>query len=72
MDRRTFIGRVAGGLLALPLPAQAQQAGRVYHLGILSLGMRSASDKSLATWLATHLRGLATSRAGTSTWRQIE
>ena len=33
MDRRTFIGRVAGGLLALPLPAQAQQAGYAISLG---------------------------------------
>ena len=35
MDRRTFIGRVAGGLLAAPLAAQAQQAGKVYRIGIL-------------------------------------
>jgi ABC-type uncharacterized transport system, periplasmic component len=35
MDRRTFIGGVAGGLLAAPLGAHAQQAGKVYHIGIL-------------------------------------
>ena len=35
MDRRTFIGRVAGGLLAAPLAACAQQAGKVYRIGIL-------------------------------------
>ena len=35
MDRRTFIGRVAGGLLAAPLAAEAQQAGKVYRIGIL-------------------------------------
>ena len=35
MDRRTFIGRVAGGLLAAPLAASAQQAGKVYRIGIL-------------------------------------
>ena len=35
MDRRTFIGGVAGGLLAAPLGARAQQVGKVYHIGIL-------------------------------------
>ena len=35
MDRRTFIGRVAGGLLAAPLAARAQQVGKVYRIGIL-------------------------------------
>ena len=36
MERRTFLGVVAGGLLTAPLAAQAQQAGKVYRLGILS------------------------------------
>jgi len=35
MDRRTFVGRVAGGLLAAPLAARAQQVGKVYRIGIL-------------------------------------
>ena len=35
MDRRTFIGGVAGGLLAVPLGARAQQVGKVYRIGIL-------------------------------------
>jgi len=35
MDRRTFIGRVAGGLLAAPLAAHAQEVGKVYRIGIL-------------------------------------
>jgi len=34
MDRRTFIGGVAGGFLAAPLGARAQP-GKVYHIGIL-------------------------------------
>jgi putative ABC transport system substrate-binding protein len=34
MDRRAFIGTVAGGLLAAPLAAEAQ-AGKVYRIGIL-------------------------------------
>jgi putative ABC transport system substrate-binding protein len=35
VDRRTFIGSVAGGLLAAPLAARAQQVGKVYRIGIL-------------------------------------
>jgi putative ABC transport system substrate-binding protein len=33
MDRRAFLGTLAGGLLAAPLAADAQQAGKVYSLG---------------------------------------
>ena len=35
MDRRSFIGRAAGALLAAPLAAHAQQVGKVYRIGIL-------------------------------------
>jgi putative ABC transport system substrate-binding protein len=35
MDRRTFIGTLAGGLLAVPLAAEAQPAGKVYRIGML-------------------------------------
>jgi len=39
VDRRTFLGALAGGLLAAPLAAEAQQtAGKVYRLAILSPG----------------------------------
>jgi 5'(3')-deoxyribonucleotidase len=34
MPRRAFIGVIAGGLLAAPLAAEAQQAGKVYRAGI--------------------------------------
>jgi len=33
--RRAFIGTLAGGLLAAPLAAEAQQAGKVYRIGVL-------------------------------------
>lgn len=36
MNRRTFLGSMAGGLLARPLAAEAQQPGRVYRIGILA------------------------------------
>ena len=35
MDRRAFLGTLTGGLLAAPLAAEAEQAGKVYRLGIL-------------------------------------
>ena len=35
MDRRAFIGAIAGGLLAAPLAAEAQQPERIYRIGVL-------------------------------------
>ncbi len=35
MDRRTFVGSVAGWLLVAPLAARAQQVAKVYRIGIL-------------------------------------
>jgi putative ABC transport system substrate-binding protein len=35
MDRRTFLATVAGGLLATPLAAEAEQAGKVWRIGVL-------------------------------------
>ena len=35
MDRRTFVNTVGLGLLAAPLAAEAQQAGKVYRVGLI-------------------------------------
>jgi putative ABC transport system substrate-binding protein len=35
MDRRTFIASMVGAVLAAPLAAEAQQAGKVYRVGLL-------------------------------------
>ncbi len=35
MDRRAFIAMVGGSILAAPLTATAQQAGKVYRIGVL-------------------------------------
>ena len=35
MDRRAFLGALTGSLLAAPLAAAAQQAGKVYRIGVL-------------------------------------
>ena len=37
MDRREFIGTLAGGLVAAPLAVEAQQAGKVPRIGLLGL-----------------------------------
>ena len=34
--RRAFLGTLAGGLLAAPLAARAQPAGKAYRIGWLS------------------------------------
>ncbi len=41
ISRRAFLGTVAGGLLAAPLVAQAQQAAKVPRVGYLSMLSRS-------------------------------
>ncbi|HEV8456700.1 MAG TPA: ABC transporter substrate-binding protein [Methylomirabilota bacterium] len=35
MERRTFMAMLTGGLVAAPLAAEAQQAGKVYRVGVL-------------------------------------
>ena len=37
IDRRTFLGVLTGGLLAAPLAAKAQPAGKVYRIGWLAI-----------------------------------
>jgi ABC-type uncharacterized transport system substrate-binding protein len=48
VDRRAFIGTVAGGLFAAPLATEAQQAGKVYRLGLLNPGVRVAPSSPVA------------------------
>jgi hypothetical protein len=37
MKRRTFLALVSGSLLVAPLAVEAQQAGKVYRIGVLEL-----------------------------------
>ena len=39
MDRRTFLGTLAGSLLAAPLAAGAQPAGKSYRIGLFHVGL---------------------------------
>jgi putative ABC transport system substrate-binding protein len=54
MERRTFITTVAGGLLATPLAAQAQQTGKVWRIGLLEV----LPEASNATNLGSFRNGL--------------
>jgi putative ABC transport system substrate-binding protein len=36
IDRRAFLGTLTGGLLAAPLGAEAQPAGKVWRIGVLA------------------------------------
>ncbi len=60
MDRREFIGTLAGGLVAAPLGAGAQQAGRVYRIGYLGtfppaqLGVRATGWNAFKQGLRDH------------------
>ena len=47
MDRRAFLGTVAGSLLAAPLAAEAQTAGKVWQIGLLDY---SSPDPARLSW----------------------
>src|SRR5579864_3492390 len=44
MPRRAFLATVTGGVLAAPLVARAQQAGKVWKLGYLDQGAAARSQ----------------------------
>jgi putative ABC transport system substrate-binding protein len=60
IDRRSFIGTLAGGLVAAPLGAGAQQAERVYRIGYLAtfppaqLGVRATGWNAFKQGLRDH------------------
>jgi hypothetical protein len=45
MDRRAFIGTLAGGLFASPLAAEAQPAGRIWRVGFLNVVATGMMDE---------------------------
>ena len=51
MDRRTFVGAVAGAFLTAPLAAKAQQAGKVFRIGYLSAPTRESVEGILEAFL---------------------
>ena len=44
MERRAFIGTLAGGILTEPLAAKAQQPGKVYRIGVLAYSPSTADS----------------------------
>jgi putative ABC transport system substrate-binding protein len=54
MDRRAFIGTLAGGLLAAPLATEAQPAGKVYRIGYLSVSQVEFDE----SWVGAFRDGL--------------
>jgi hypothetical protein len=46
VNRRVFMGVLAGGLLAAPLGAETQQAGKVWRIGILAPGIPQDPSRS--------------------------
>jgi putative tryptophan/tyrosine transport system substrate-binding protein len=54
MERRKFMAAMAGGLLAAPWVAGAQQAGKVYRIGLLDSSESDAGRQ--ARWNAFHQR----------------
>ena len=47
MDRRTFMGAVAGGCVGLPFTSGAQQAGRLRRIGVLYPGKAGTGTEAL-------------------------
>jgi hypothetical protein len=39
MNRRAFLGTLAGSLLAAPLAVEAQQAGKAWRIGVLTFSV---------------------------------
>ena len=58
MERRAFLGTLAGALLAAPLAAGAQPAGKVWRIGWLGDGTSSAREGNTLTPLREGLRQL--------------
>jgi putative ABC transport system substrate-binding protein len=48
MDRRAFIAILGGSIVSVPLVGEAQQAGRVYRVGIL--GEKSSDPSEARLW----------------------
>jgi putative ABC transport system substrate-binding protein len=50
VDRRAFLGALAGGLLAAPLAAEGQQSGKVYRVGLLEVVPAASNATNLAAF----------------------
>jgi putative ABC transport system substrate-binding protein len=51
ITRRAFIASLAGGLLTAPLAAEAQQAGKIYRVGYMSVVSRQSAEPLMLIFL---------------------
>ncbi len=58
MKRRAFIAILAGGMVAAPRAAEAQQTGKAWRIGWLGDGTRAARESNTLTQLREGLREL--------------
>jgi len=58
IDRRAFIGALAGGFLAAPLAVEAQPAGKVYRIGLLEFSAPDAARQALWASFRQRMREL--------------
>jgi putative tryptophan/tyrosine transport system substrate-binding protein len=56
MDRREFLGTIAGNLVAAPLATEAQPAAKIYTVGTLSVGF---NDDPVQDWWQPFLDAMA-------------
>src|SRR5437762_1218812 len=70
MDRRAFIGRFAGGLVAVPFATAAQQVGRLPRIGILFPGNTGTGTEVLRQGLRE--LGYVEGRTALIEWRWWE
>src|SRR5262245_18925200 len=73
MDRRAFIGALAGGVIVAPLAAQAQQAGKLYRIGLLSGGSPERNTPQIEAFLKSlHDMGWVDGQNVIIEWRSAE
>jgi len=70
MDRRTFISRVAGGLVAVPFATEAQQTPRLPRIGVLFPWQMGAGTEVLRQGLRE--LGYVEGRTAVIEWRWWE
>jgi putative tryptophan/tyrosine transport system substrate-binding protein len=52
VDRRAFIGTLVGGVLAAPLAAIAQQAGKINRIGFINAGPAASNASNVEAFRA--------------------